>query len=96
MKSEILKLLNEMTKEELVNCIMQNNIFIYDKTGIYRAKHYLTSALLYRMKKSTEIETEDITKAKTTKEMLKIMDADEKKYKKWEKINKRLEELQNM
>jgi len=88
-------MLNEMTKEELVNCIISNNagFYISKDGGISTARHYLITALLNRSKKINRMDTGDLTKAKTRKEILDIITADERNQKKWESINKRVEEL---
>ncbi len=97
-KIEVRKLLNEMTKEELVDCIISNNAYfcISKDGGVSTARHYLIAALLNRSKKINKMDTGDLTKAKTRKEILDIIAADEKKHKKWESINKRVEELLKM
>ncbi|NOW85943.1 hypothetical protein B0H39_003824 [Clostridium beijerinckii] len=92
---EVRKLLNEMTKEELVDCIISNNAYfcISKDGGISTARHYLITALLNRLEKKNKIDTGDITKAKNRKEIIDIIEADRKKRKKWEDINKRIEQL---
>lgn len=93
--TKVKKILNEMTKEELVNCIISKHIVFYidEDRAIRDAKSYLLDALFERLDKINKIKTGDLTKAKNRKEMLEIMEADNKKYKKWESINKRIEEL---
>lgn len=92
---EVRKLLNEMTKEELVDCIISNNAYfcISEDDGLSTARHYLVTALLNRSEKINKIDTGDLSKAKSNIEILKMIAADEKKMKQWEKINKRIEEL---
>lgn len=96
--NEVRKLLSEMTKEELVNCIISNNagFYISKDGGLSTARHYLIAALLDRSNKINRMDTGDLTKAKSRKEILEIIAADERKQKKWETINKRVEELLKM
>lgn len=96
--NEVRKLLNEMSKEELVDCIISNNagFYISKDGGVSTARHYLITALLSRSKKIEKIDTGDITKAKTRKEILDIIAADERKQKRWDSIHKRVDELLKM
>lgn len=96
--NEVRKLLNEMTKEELVDCIISNNPYfcISKDGGLSIARHYLITALLDRLGKINKIDTGDLTKAKTRKEILNIIEADERKRNKWERINKKVNELLKM
>lgn len=95
--NEVRKLLNEMTKDELIDCIINGNarFYIDDDRGLSVAKQYLTTALLNRMEKINKIHTGDITKSKTKKEFIDIIVADEKKYKQWQRINRRVDQLMN-
>ncbi len=55
--NEVRKLLNEMSKEELVDCIISNNagFYISKDGGVSTARHYLITALLSRSKKAKEM-----------------------------------------
>lgn len=97
-REEVRKLLNQMTKDELIDCIINNNSYLWicKDEGISKVRHYLVTALLERQRKINLMDTGDLTKAKSKIEILNMIDADEKKMKQWEKINKRVEKLMNI
>lgn len=97
-RDEVRKLLNEMTKDELINCLINNNSYLWicKDEGISEVRHYLVTALLERQRKINLIDTGDLSKAKSNIEIVKMIEAGEKKMKQWEKINKRVEELLNI
>ena len=89
---DIKQLLNEMTKEELIDCMVNNYLFFRDNS-LSTARGYLIDALLTRMEKVNSIKSK-VGAAKTQKELIEAIEEDGERHKKWEKINKRIHQLE--